>query len=107
MAEQLTMKVAVKEIARGSCLPPSPFPPITNVATTKYTTFTDELSATKFASGQDSPMKLRVDLLESFMKRCEYTSQILVNTEDDFLADTPGSLTIVDLTDPVINTNSA
>jgi hypothetical protein len=52
-------------------------------------------------------MKLRVDLLESFMKRCEYTSQVLVNTENDFLADTPGSLTIVDLTDPVINTNSA
>ncbi|KAI1680238.1 hypothetical protein KJE20_10878 [Pyrenophora tritici-repentis] len=72
-----------------------------------YATFKDELAATKFASGQDGPMKLRLDLLESFMKRCEYTSKILPNTENDFLAGTPGSLTIVDLTDPVIDADSA
>jgi hypothetical protein len=72
-----------------------------------YTTFKDELSATKFTSGQDGPMKLRLDLLESFMKRSEYTSRILANTENDFLTGTPGSLTIVDLTDPVIDADSA
>jgi hypothetical protein len=72
-----------------------------------YTTFKDELSATKFASSQDGPMKLRLDLLESFMKRSKKTSKILANTENDFLAGTPGSLTIVDLTDPVIDADSA
>ncbi|PZD24745.1 hypothetical protein A1F97_11100, partial [Pyrenophora tritici-repentis] len=72
-----------------------------------YNTFKDELSATKFASGQDGPMKLRLDLLESFMKRCKYSSSILANNENDFLAGTAGSLTIVDLTDPVIDADSA
>jgi hypothetical protein len=72
-----------------------------------YATFKDELSATKFASGQDGPMKLRLDLLESFMKRCEFTYRILANTENDYLCGTPGSLTIVDLTDPVIDADSA
>jgi hypothetical protein len=60
-----------------------------------YATFKDELSATKFTSGQDGPMKLRLDLLESFMKSSKTTSKILANTENDFLAGTPGSLTIV------------
>jgi hypothetical protein len=41
-----------------------------------YTTFKDELSATKFTSSQDGPMKLRLDLLESFMKRSKKTSKI-------------------------------
>jgi hypothetical protein len=52
-------------------------------------------------------MKLRLDLLGLFVRRCEYTSRILANTENDFLAGTPGSLTIVDLTDPVIDADSA
>jgi hypothetical protein len=52
-------------------------------------------------------MKLRLNLLKSFMKRCEYSYQILANTENDFLASTLGSLTIVDLTDPVIDADSA
>lgn len=72
-----------------------------------YTAFKNELSATKFTSGQDSPIKLRLHLLESFMKRCEQTSKILANTENNLLAGTPGSLTIVDLTDPVIDPDSA
>jgi hypothetical protein len=72
-----------------------------------YTTFKSELSATKFASGQDGSMKLHLNLLDSFMKRCEYTYWILANTENDFLDGTLGSLTIVDLTDPVIDADSA
>jgi hypothetical protein len=68
-----------------------------------YSTFKDELSATKFTSGQDGPMKLRLNLLESFMKCSDYTSRILANTKNDLLAGTPGSLTIVDLTDPVVD----
>ncbi|EMD68482.1 hypothetical protein GGP41_003303 [Bipolaris sorokiniana] len=77
------------------------------LGTFDYITFKNELSATKFTSGQDGPMKLRLDLLESFMKRSKNSSDILANTENDFLACTPGSLTIVDLTDPVIDADSA
>ncbi|XP_014558608.1 hypothetical protein COCVIDRAFT_14210 [Bipolaris victoriae FI3] len=72
-----------------------------------YITFKNELSATKFTSAQDGPMKLRLDLLESFMKRSKNGASILANTENDFLTGTPGSLTIVDLTDPVIDADSA
>jgi hypothetical protein len=34
-----------------------------------YAAFRDKLSATQFVCGQDGPMKLRLDLLESFMQR--------------------------------------
>jgi hypothetical protein len=71
-----------------------------------YSAFKDKLSATKFTSGQGT-MKLCLDLLESFMKRSEYTYRILANTKNDFLTGTPGSLTIVDLTDPVIDADPA
>lgn len=53
-------------------------------------------------------MKLRLDLLESFMKFSNgLAPRILPNTENDFLTGTPGSLTIMDLTDPVIDPDSA
>ncbi|KAH7558346.1 hypothetical protein BM1_05618 [Bipolaris maydis] len=77
------------------------------LGTFDYITFKNELSATKFTSGQDGPMKLRLDLLESFMKDRKKGSSTLANTENDFLTGTPGSLTIVDLTDPVIDADSA
>jgi hypothetical protein len=73
-----------------------------------YTAFKDKLSATQFARGQDGPMKLRLDLLESFMQRSTGDSRkVLANTKNDFLVGSPGSLTIVDLTDPVIDADSA
>jgi hypothetical protein len=73
-----------------------------------YTAFRDKLSTTQFARGQDGPMKLRLDLLESFMKRSTGVSpKVVANTENDFLVGSPGSLTIVDLTDPVIDADSA
>jgi len=73
-----------------------------------YTAFKDKLSATQFARGQDGPMKLRLDLLESFMRRSTGLSRkVLANTKNDFLVGSPGSLTIVDLTDPVIDADSA
>ncbi|KAF1352975.1 hypothetical protein EJ07DRAFT_168674 [Lizonia empirigonia] len=73
-----------------------------------YTAFKDKLSATQFARGQDGPMKLRLDLLESFMQRSTgFSPKVLANTKNDFLVGSPGSLTIVDLTDPVIDADSA
>jgi hypothetical protein len=53
-------------------------------------------------------MKLRLDLLESFMQRSTgFSRKVLANTNNDFLVGSPGSLTIVDLTDPVIDADSA
>jgi hypothetical protein len=73
-----------------------------------YADFKEKLSATQFSPGQAGPMKLRLDLLESFMKFSDGpTPRILPNTKNDFLTGTPGSLTIVDLTDPVIDPDSA
>lgn len=73
-----------------------------------YTGFKDKLSATRFARGQDGPMKLRLDLLKSFMERSTGSSRKGLRTvRNDFLAGCPGSLTIVDLTDPIIDVDSA
>jgi len=73
-----------------------------------YAAFKEKLSATQFSPGQGGPMKLRLDLLESFMKFSNgLAPRILPNTENDFLTGTPGSLTIMDLTDPVIDPDSA
>lgn len=73
-----------------------------------YAAFKDKLSSTQFARGQDGPMKLRLDLLESFMQRSTgFSRKVLANTKNDFLVGSLGSLTIVDLADPVINANSA
>jgi hypothetical protein len=73
-----------------------------------YAAFQTKLAATQFARGQDGPMRLRLDLLESFMKRRERVSRrFAARKEDDFLSGTAGTLTIVDLTDPVIDPDSA
>ena len=73
-----------------------------------YTAFKDRLSSTQFVRGQDGPMKLRLDLLESFMPRSTGSSRkVLAKAQNDFLVGSPGSLTIVDLTDPVIDADSA
>ncbi|KAF1965166.1 hypothetical protein BU23DRAFT_561342 [Bimuria novae-zelandiae CBS 107.79] len=78
------------------------------LGTFDYTAFKDKLSDTRFARGQDGPMKLRLDLLESFMKRSDnFSRKILPNKGNDFLKGDSGSLTIVDLTDPVIDPDSA
>ncbi|KAF2450187.1 hypothetical protein P171DRAFT_450876 [Karstenula rhodostoma CBS 690.94] len=72
-----------------------------------YTVFKSKLTETRFARGQDGPMKLRLDLLESFMKRSANGNVLANTTENDFLIGKPGTLTIVDLTDPVIDPESA
>lgn len=71
-----------------------------------YTEFKMKLDEPEWARGQNGPMKLRIDLLESFMKRSS-SGKVLANTENDFLKGTPGTLTIVDLTDPVIDPDAS
>jgi hypothetical protein len=45
-------------------------------------------------------MKFRLDLLESFMQPSTGSSrEVLAKTKNDFFVGSPGSLTIVDLTD--------
>jgi hypothetical protein len=74
----------------------------------KYATFKTRLAATKFSGEQNGPMRLRMDLLESFMKPSTiWSDRILENMENDFLVGKKGELTIVDLTDPVIDADSA
>ncbi|KAL5436043.1 hypothetical protein PMIN05_006888 [Paraphaeosphaeria minitans] len=71
------------------------------LGTFDYTVFKSKLTDTQWARGQNGPMQLRLDLLESFMKRNK-TGKVLANIENDFLKGAPGTLTIIDLTDPVI-----
>jgi hypothetical protein len=53
-------------------------------------------------------MNLRMALLESFMERSPiWPDRILDNAENDFLVGKEGEITIVDLTDPVIDADSA
>jgi DNA helicase HerA-like ATPase len=74
----------------------------------KYATFKTRLAATKFSGEQNGPMRLRMDSLESFMKPSTiWSDRILENMENDFLVGKKGELTIVDLTDPVIDADSA
>ncbi|OAG01054.1 uncharacterized protein CC84DRAFT_1229726 [Paraphaeosphaeria sporulosa] len=96
------------------------------LATFDYEVFKRKLNDVQFARGQDGPMRLRLDLLESFMEKDLDQQQpmakqptkrrknpphapktILAMTENDFLIGTPGTLTIIDLTDPVIDPDAA
>jgi hypothetical protein len=62
----------------------------------------------QFSGGQTGPMTLRLDLLESFMKRDARDPRIVLpNTDNDNLVGKPGTLTIVDLTDPVVDADTA
>lgn len=49
---------------------------------------------------QTSPLTLRLDLLESFLN-------LSATPGEDFITGTPGTLTIVDLTDPMIDADAA
>lgn len=83
-----------------------------------YAEFQRKMAEIPWARGQDGPMKLRLDLLESFMEKKPVqrqlarrgkgpTSTVMAGSGNDFLTGTSGTLTIVDLTDPVIDPDSA
>ncbi len=73
-----------------------------------YHEFKDRLDAAAFSRDQTGPLKLRLQLLESFLdqkqKRRQGASGASLSNIWNF---EPGSLTIVDLSDPFVNENDA
>ncbi|KAF2729196.1 hypothetical protein EJ04DRAFT_568872 [Polyplosphaeria fusca] len=73
-----------------------------------YADFRARLETAGWVKGQDGPLKLRINLLESFMPPPKRIGKKFVPDAGlDFLQGSAGSLTIVDLTDPVIDADSA
>lgn len=67
-----------------------------------YSTFKMRLEEEDFTDKQNGPLKLRLDILESFM-----SATISAGSSSNLLVGTSGTLTIVDLTDPTIDGNTA
>jgi len=74
-----------------------------------YDAFKTRLEAEAFSDKQNSPLKLRLEILESFMKKNKHhrVSKSALKVSDTLLVGKPGTLTIVDLTDPTIDGNTA
>ncbi|KAF2198906.1 hypothetical protein GQ43DRAFT_377505 [Delitschia confertaspora ATCC 74209] len=71
-----------------------------------YQMFRRMIEQEQFDVRQMGPLQMRLDLLESFMRRNK-NGEILANLENDNLRGAPGTLTIIDLTDPVVDSDSA
>ncbi len=71
-----------------------------------YLEFKDRLRNAAFSRDQKAPLNLRLQLLESFLEHRTTTNAIVASSSNiwDFK---PGSLTIVDLSDPFVNDNDA
>jgi hypothetical protein len=65
-----------------------------------YNSFKEQLDSQMFTERQNQPLKLRMDLLESFLDLRKPKSP-------DYLIGAPGELVIVDLTDPVVDVDIA
>ncbi|KAF2466608.1 uncharacterized protein BDR25DRAFT_236863 [Lindgomyces ingoldianus] len=65
-----------------------------------YAEFCRRACAETFQDRQSGPLKMRMELLESFIHTTSGKTQ-------DFLIGKPGTLTIIDLTDPVVDADSA
>jgi hypothetical protein len=92
-----------------------------------YKLFRAKLDSETFSCGQNGPLQLRLDLLESFMKQVQVEVPLhrpaqppakgnkkpprpqttIDENIKDHLVGKPGTLTIVDLSDPVIDSDSA
>lgn len=70
-------------------------------STFDYDLFKQRLKEEMLTDRQSGPLKLRLDILESFM-----TKDSKVTQGSHLLNGQPGRLTIVDLTDPTIDTNT-
>jgi len=71
-------------------------------STFDYDLFKTRLNREMFTDKQSGPLKLRLAILDSFMKKVSKDAQ-----GSNLLEGQPGALTIVDLTDPTIDTNTA
>jgi hypothetical protein len=74
-----------------------------------YATLKQRLAKEAFTDKQNSPLNIRLDILESFMRKDAYGKVVTgpTQTSENILVGESGKLTIVDLTDPTIDGNTA
>ncbi|KAH9898708.1 hypothetical protein F4778DRAFT_742651 [Xylariomycetidae sp. FL2044] len=73
-----------------------------------YSAFRSRLDRIRWIRGQEGPLKMRLQLLDSFMAPSDNTRTTKpAAAKEDIWAFQPGSLTIVDLSDPFVNSNDA
>ena len=73
-----------------------------------YTGFRERLAKAKWLSGQKAPLDLRLQLLDTFMEPSHLTTSTRpAKSKENIWAFEPGSLTIVDLSDPFISSDEA
>lgn len=73
-----------------------------------YHEFRRRLTEVKWAAGQEVPLKLRLQLLDTFLAPSTLTETSRpAQAEEDIWAFAPGSLTIVDLSDPFMASEDA
>lgn len=73
-----------------------------------YTEFRNRLDAVTWAPGQLVPLSLRLQLLDSFLRPTQFTKTSRpAPAKENIWSFEPGTLTIVDLSDPFVNSNDA
>jgi hypothetical protein len=72
-----------------------------------YGQFKNKVDGVKWGQGQEGPLNMRLDLLESFMKKDGSGKKVDDTNREDWLTGIPGELIIIDLADPVIDAESA
>ncbi|KAF2105965.1 hypothetical protein BDV96DRAFT_508514 [Lophiotrema nucula] len=72
-----------------------------------YRDFKTKLQAKQFLDKQTGPLTMRIDLLESFLHNSVTKSLFNSQSGPNILCSEPGTLTIVDLTDPLVDVDFA
>ncbi len=73
-----------------------------------YSEFRERLALTQWVGGQETPLNLRLQLLDSFIAPSKLTRTTRpARSEENIWEFEPGSLTIVDLSDPFISSDEA
>ncbi|KAK7985572.1 hypothetical protein PG988_003194, partial [Apiospora saccharicola] len=76
--------------------------------TFSYAEFRRRLEQVKWVKGQDGPLNMRLQLLDTFMAPSPLTKTTKpAQADEDIWAFAPGSLTIVDLSDPFLSSDDA
>jgi hypothetical protein len=72
-----------------------------------YTNFRQRLANIKWGPSQQGPLSMRLDLLDSFIAPSETTKSTKPARGQDIWAFEPGSVTIIDLSDPFVSSDDA
>ncbi|KAK7937628.1 uncharacterized protein PG986_014496 [Apiospora aurea] len=73
-----------------------------------YTEFRRRLEEVQWVKGQDGPLNMRLQLLDAFLAPSPFTKTTRpAQADEDIWAFAPGSLTIVDLSDPFLSSDDA